>query len=122
MEQEEKKICKICGTDNLVQFISFGQMPVANAFLKKEDLDKPEFSYNMAVGFCENCKMTQLMDVVPYEKYIVPDETNKTNYAFFSSTSKFMEEHFAGIAKEIEEKFLDSDSKVLDIGSNDGIF
>lgn len=120
--EDEKKICPICLIKSLREFISFGQMPVANAFLKKEDLEKPEFKYEMKVGFCENCKMVQLTNIVPYEKYIVPDESGKTNYAFFSSTSKAMEEHFAEVAKEIEENFLQENSKVLEIGSNDGIF
>jgi len=121
--EEEKRICKICHTPNLIQFISFGQMPVANAFLKKEDLEKSEFKYEMKVGFCENCKMVQLINIVPYEKYIVPDINGKRNYPFFSSKStRAMEEHFADAAKEIENKFLDSNSKVLEIGSNDGIF
>lgn len=120
--EDEKKICPICLMKNLREFISFGQMPVANAFLKKEDLEKSEFTYEMKVGFCENCKMVQLTNIVPYEKYIVPDETGKTNYAFFSSTSKVMEQHFAEVAKEIEENFLQENSKVLEIGSNDGIF
>jgi len=122
MEELKKSICPLCHTYNLKQFISFGNMPVANAFLKKEDLEKPEFKYEMAVGFCENCKMVQLVNTVPYEKYIVPDEKGKTNYAFFSSTSSAMEQHFAEVAKEIENKFLNPTSKVLEIGSNDGIF
>ena len=96
-------------------------MPVANAFLSKEQLEKEEFLYPMEVGFCENCKMVQLVNIVPYEKYIVPDISGKRNYAFFSSTSKSMEEHFAELAKDIETKFLEKDSKVLEIGSNDGI-
>jgi len=32
-----------------------------------------------------------------------------------------MEQHFAEMAKEVEERFLTSDSKVLETGSNDGI-
>lgn len=117
----EKKHCPICRTQSLVKFISLGKMPVANAFLKKQDLEKPEYTYDMEVGFCENCKMVQLINVVPYDKYIIPDETGKTHYAFFSSTSKFMEKHFAEMAQEIEERFLDQGSKVLETGSNDGI-
>ncbi|MAH49333.1 hypothetical protein CMI37_26135 [Candidatus Pacearchaeota archaeon] len=118
----ERKECPICYTQNLVEFVNFGQMPIANAFLKKEQAFQPEFKYEMAVGFCENCKMVQLINIVPYDKYIVPDKTGKTNYAFFSSTSKFMEQHFAEIAREIEKKFLEPNSQVLEIGSNDGIF
>src|SRR3989344_379315 len=118
-------ICRICNINNLRTFISFGEMPVANAFLKKEEIQNfffVEYTYNMDVGFCENCRMVQLVNIVPYDKYIVPDETGKTTYAFFSSTSKVMEQHFAEIAKEIQEKFLNSSSKILEIGSNDGIF
>lgn len=96
-------------------------MPVANAFLKKEDLEKEEFFYSLEVGFCEKCKMVQLIEFVPYDKYIVPDENKKTHYLFFASTSKYMERHFAEFAKEIEERFLSKNSKVLEIGSNDGI-
>src|SRR3990167_7019741 len=121
---EQRKVCKICKTSNLAQFISFGEMPVANAFLKRSELEGffKEFKYEMTVGFCENCKMVQLINIVPYDKYIVPDQTGKTHYAFFSSTSKVMEQHFSEIAKEIEVKFLDVNSQVLEIGSNDAIF
>ncbi len=121
MSPEELKECKVCQKDTLLEFIDFGQMPAANAFLKKEDLDKPEFKYRMAVGFCQDCNMTQLVEVVPYDKYIVPDENSNTHYAFFSSTSKVMERHFAEMAKEVEERFLDDNKRVIEIGSNDGI-
>jgi len=112
--------CKIC-PGSLVPFLSLGKMPAANAFLKREDLKKEEFKFNLEVGFCKKCKMVQLTELVPYEKYIVPDNKNKTHYHFYSSTSKFMEIHFAHFAKEIEERFLTTDSQVLEIGSNDGI-
>ncbi len=108
-----------------MKFISFGKMPAANAYLKKEqfiDNNFKEYFYDMDVGFCENCKMVQLINIVPYDKYIIKDEKGKTNYAFFSSTSLFMEQHFAEIAREIEERFLDYNSKILETGSNDGIF
>ena len=113
--------CKICNNKTLEEFIDFGDMPAANAFLKKEDLDKPEYKYKMAVGFCHSCYMTQLINTVPYDKYIIPDEKGKTNYAFFSSTSKFMEKHFAKFTEEVETRFLEGNKKVVEIGSNDGI-
>ncbi len=113
--------CRICDSPNLIRFVSFGKMPVANAFLKREQIGREEFMYDMEVGFCEKCNMVQLINIVPYDKYIVPDETGKTNYAFFSSTSKAMSEHFALLAKEIEKRFLEQNSKVIEIGSNDGI-
>src|SRR3989304_1113952 len=115
---EQRKVCNICKTSNLAQFISFGEMPVANAFLKRSELEGffKEFKYEMTVGFCENCKMVQLINIVPYDKYIVPDQTGKTHYAFFSSTSVAMQEHFADLAHEVEQRFLDRNPKVLEIG------
>lgn len=121
MQDGELRNCRICHNNNLREFIDFGQMPVANAFLRKEDLEKQEYRYRMAVGFCEDCKMTQLIETVPYDKYIIPDEDSKTHYAFFSSTSAFMERHFAQMARGIEEKFLSDNPRVVEIGSNDGI-
>jgi len=121
MVEHQNLECKICSEKTLTEFIDFGQMPVANAFLKKEDFSKPEFTYRMAVGFCRNCNMTQLIEVVPYDKYIVPDENSHTHYAFFSSTSKVMEQHFADLAHEVERGFLRDNKKVVEIGSNDGI-
>jgi dTDP-4-dehydrorhamnose 3,5-epimerase-like enzyme len=117
----QRQTCKACKMPSLIKFISFGKMPIANAFVKPEDLEKPEYFYNMEVGFCENCKMVQLVEMPPYDKYIVPDSEGKTQYAFFSSTSSFMEKHFAELAREVESRFLTPDSKVLEIGSNDGI-
>jgi methylation protein EvaC len=116
-----KENCKICNNTSLEEFLTFGKMPVSNAFLIKEDLDKDEFYYNMAVGFCGECHMVQLIETVPYNKYIVPDDEGKTNYAFFSSTSNFMEEHFDDLAHEVENRFLLNNQRVLEIGSNDGI-
>ncbi|MBI2110306.1 class I SAM-dependent methyltransferase [Candidatus Woesearchaeota archaeon] len=112
--------CHIC-QGNLIPFLSLGKMPAANGFLKKEDLKKKEYLFHLQTGFCENCKMVQLTELVPYNKYIVPDKENKTHYAFFSSTSKFMEQHFAVFAQDIEKRFLKKGSQVLEIGSNDGI-
>jgi len=116
----ENKICRICNKPTLIGFLSFGKMPISSAFLKKEDLQKDEFFYNMDVGFCENCKMVQVLDPVPPEKYLVPDEQGKVSYAFTTSTSKVMETHFKDLARQLEKKFLTDNKKAMDIGSNDG--
>jgi len=120
--EQKKTECKICNSPNATEVISFGQMPVANAFLKEEDLKNEEFTYPMGVSFCPDCKMLQLTEVVPYSKYIVPDETGTRNYAFFSSSSnQAMKEHYANMASEITSRFLENKDQVLEIGSNDGI-
>ena len=51
--------CKILGT-KLKKIISFGKMPIANAFIQKNNFDK-EF-FEMEVGFSEKLSLLQLLD------------------------------------------------------------
>jgi|TARA_B100001964_G_scaffold109469_2_gene122385 methylation protein EvaC len=92
-------------------------MPIANAFLKKDDLKNPEFKFELAVGFCEKCTMVQLIDRV--NKRVMFNE----NYAYFSSVSKTMEEHFKNFSAELNNRFLGNEENLLvvEIGCNDGI-
>ena len=44
------------------------------------------------------------------------------NYAFFSKTSKYMQDHFKKYANWVNDNYLDqSDPFVVELGSNDGI-
>lgn len=96
------------------KFLSLGPTPLANGFLKKEQLQFRESYYPLDVYFCENCDLVQLMDVVPPEVMF-------RKYPYLSSMTNTLRTHFAMLAKEIVERFdLDSDSLVVDIGSNDG--
>lgn len=92
--------------------IDFGKMPIANAFLTKEQF-KDEFFYNMVLGYDPKTKAVGLVNTVPLEKMF------HGSYAFYSSTSKGMQAHFAQTA----EKLLPYAKKglVVELGSNDGI-
>ncbi len=87
------------------------------SFLKKENLDKPEFKFELATGFCPKCYMVQLVNVVPKEMMF------NENYAYFSSVSRTMEEHFKQFSEELMDRFLrEGDNPlVIEIGCNDGI-
>ena len=104
--------CKI--TNKIIEpFMSFGKMPIANGFVKKEDFDK-EFYFNMEVGFCEDLSLFQLND------HPKPELMFNEKYPFFSSSSELMKVHFKDYAEYINKNFLNSESKVIEIGSNDG--
>ncbi len=92
--------------------IDFGKMPIANAFLTKDQF-KYEFFYNMVLGYDPATHAIGLVNTVPPEKMF------HDHYAFFSSTSKSMANHF----KKTAEKLLPYAGKgmVVEIGSNDGI-
>lgn len=96
----------------LQSVIDFGQMPIANAFLAPEKFGS-EYFYNMVLGFDPKTKAVGLVNTVPPEKLF------HDHYAFYSSTSKGMQLHFAQTAKQllpIAKKGL-----VVELGSNDGI-
>ena len=108
------KKCLICSNE-FSPFIDFGSMPIANGFATKKEL-KNEYFFPMKVGFCENCNMVQLLEQPDREKMF------HDSYAFFSSTSNYMINHFKKFANSVSSlQNLDEKSFVVEIGSNDGI-
>ncbi len=96
------------------EFLSLGPTPLANSFLKENQLNSPEAVYPLDVYFCKHCELVQLVDVVPPEILF-------KNYIYVSGTSNTMRSHFTGLAGEVFGKSkLSVDSLVVDIGSNDG--
>ena len=106
--------CKILGTP-LTPFMSFGKMPIANGFLKKKDFKK-EFFFDLGVSFSEKCSLFQLTD------HPTPNQLFNSNYPFFTSSSDFMKLHFAKFANFLKKNYLKNNSKIIEIGSNDGTF
>jgi len=98
------------------KIISFGNMPIANGFLNPKDFVK-EYFFELAVAFCPTCKMFQLVEQ-PDPKMMFHD-----SYAFFSSTSKKMAEHFEVMANHYLTNFIldPKNTFVIELGSNDGI-
>ena len=106
--------CLICDS-KYSSFVDFGVMPIANAFATKEQI-KNEYTFPMKVGFCGNCNMVQLVEQPDREKMF------HENYAFFSSTSNYMKEHFKLFTNSVSElQDLNENSFVVEVGCNDGI-
>lgn len=96
-------------------FISFGRMPIANGFLREAEFSD-EFFFDLMVGFCPECLMVQLTQLVE------PERLYHQNYAYFSSTSAAMAEHFRGLARYAYAHVREpNDPFFVEIGSNDGI-
>jgi methylation protein EvaC len=106
--------CKFSGK-KINPFMSFGKMPMANAFLTKNQF-KNEFFYNLEIGFSENYYLLQVNDH-PSSKKIFND-----NYPFYTSKSNYMINHFKTFADWIKKNYLKDSSKVIEIGANDGTF
>lgn len=90
-------------------------MPIANGFLSPDQFAN-EYFFELEVGFCPNCTMVQLGELVDRERMF------HNHYPFYSSTSARMAVHFQRFAELVRENYLkSSDPFVVEIGSNDGI-
>jgi methylation protein EvaC len=107
-------ICKIT-KKKLKPFMSFGQMPIANGFLKKKDF-KREFFFKMEVGFSKDVSLFQLND------HPKPKLMFNKNYPFFTGSSKGMINHFKEYSYWIKKNYLKKSKNLIEIGSNDGTF
>jgi len=96
-------------------FMSFGKMPIANGFLQKENF-KNEFFFDLEVGFSEKICLFQLKD------HPTPEQMFNENYPFFTGSSQAMKAHFKEYADFIKKNFIKNNSKIIEIGSNDGTF
>ncbi|MBC8303299.1 MAG: class I SAM-dependent methyltransferase [Pelagibacterales bacterium] len=107
--------CRICSSQNLELILDLGVQPPANAFIKKEDLEKYEDKFPLRLYLCKECYLLQLLDIV--NKEILFKE-----YLYLTSASKPIVEHFKNYAFEVYEEFLKKceDPLVIEIGSNDG--
>ena len=109
-----KKTCRICEGTDLVQVLDLGSTPPANAYLKKEDLEKPERFFPLVLYFCRTCSLAQLLDVVDPEILF-------RDYHFLTSASSPSVAHFKQYAEDVILPLITSpDDLVVDIGGNDG--
>ena len=106
--------CKITNKE-IKPFMSFGKMPIANGFIRKEDFES-EFFFNMEVGFSEDLSLFQLKD------HPSPEQMFNSKYPFFTSSSEYMKIHFSKYATFIKDNYLNNNNKIIEIGSNDGTF
>ena len=105
--------CRSCNHKEFLEFISLKRQPPANAFLKEDDFDK-EISYPLDVTCCKNCLLVQLTE----ESYI-PRDKLFLDYAYASSISGGLRNHFTELANQLKSEF--NPKIVVDIGSNDGV-
>ena len=107
--------CRGCGDDGLTPVIAFGDVPLADVLLRREDLERTEPAYPLTLAFCGRCALLQLTHSVPGESLYGDD------YPYFSSVLGGLVEHFTKSARAlIGECRLGPQSLVIEPGSNDG--
>lgn len=108
--------CPLCGSHDLELVIDLGLHPLADTFLKKEYLNKPETRYPLQVLLCKGCGHAMNSYVVPItERYQAHD------YSYHSGNSKVSISHFNDMATEAIEKVgVKKGDLVVDIGGSVG--
>src|SRR5262249_12624020 len=107
--------CRVCSA-KIAPFMSFGRMPIANGFVPPDEANN-EYFFELAPVFCEACGMFQLLEQPRPEKMF------HEQYAFYSSTSRYMQAHFEAFAHAVMNTVLAEreDPFIVELGSNDGI-
>src|SRR3712207_4079725 len=106
--------CRFCGSALETDFVDLGSMPLANNFVTRDKLDKPEPHYPLHVKICTRCLLVQHNAIVLPEKIF-------TDYPYFSSYSAAWCEQACRYALTAKQRLgLGPASRVVEIGSNDG--
>jgi 2-polyprenyl-3-methyl-5-hydroxy-6-metoxy-1,4-benzoquinol methylase len=107
--------CRHCGSELRLPLIDLGMAPPSNAYLTREQLDKPEKRYPLRVLVCESCWLVQTED------YVGAGDLFTEDYAYFSSVSQTWLEHARDYVAAICERLhLGPKSLVAEIAANDG--
>ncbi|MGW3073412.1 methyltransferase domain-containing protein [Kitasatospora sp. NPDC001132] len=107
-------MCRVCGGP-VRQFFDFGRQPLSDAFVDPERVDE-EYFFRLAVGVCESCGMTQLLEEVARDRMF------HEAYPYHSSGSAHMRRHFEQTAARLSRDHLRGpDPFVVEIGCNDGV-
>ena len=95
------------------EFLDLGRQPIANKFLKEDEIND-EFFFDLKVVFDEETKLVSMKD------FVKPELMFNEDYKYNTSLSTPMVNHFKSTAEVLDTEF--SPKKVLEIGSNDGPF
>ncbi len=106
--------CRHCHADLDVTFCDLGMSPVANSFVRPEQVNAMEPFYPLHAYVCRSCKLVQL------QEFETPQEIF-SDYAYFSSFSDHWVAHAQRYVHDVIERFdISSESCVIEIASNDG--
>jgi SAM-dependent methyltransferase len=107
--------CRGCKSERLYLFLPLGDHPLANGFLREEQLAEPEPKFPLDCQVCLDCGLIQVDDHVPAGYF--------RHYVYIPSAAEAMHGHFEGLAEVVADRFIrGTDALTVDIGCNDGLF
>ncbi|CAK7061561.1 MAG: hypothetical protein DELT_01463 [Desulfovibrio sp.] len=107
--------CLFCNAPLKHLFVDLATCPPSNAFLTVEQCEEPEIFYPLRVYVCEKCLLVQS----PFYKQ--PQDIFDHDYVYHSSWSSSWGNHAKAYVEKVCERFgFDSNSLIIEVGSNDG--
>jgi SAM-dependent methyltransferase len=111
---EIKDKCRFCGEPLEYSFVDLGMSPLANSYIRPEQLGQMEPFFPLHAYVCSKCYLVQL------PVFESPEEIF-SDYAYFSSYSDSWLQHAKESANLMIDRYdLNVESKVIEIASNDG--
>jgi SAM-dependent methyltransferase len=108
------RTCRFCGAPLTLSLVDLGQQPLANAYLTREALARPEPRYPLHARVCGACRLVQVGAAVPPEAIF-------SDYAYFSSVATSWVAHAERYARDMTRRLgLGPGSRVVEVASNDG--
>jgi SAM-dependent methyltransferase len=109
------KSCRTCKSERLYLFLPLGEHPLANGFLRADQLEEPELKFPLDCRVCLDCGLIQVDDQIPAGYF--------RHYVYIPSAAEAMHGHFAGLARAVADRFISAPGDLtVDIGCNDGLF
>ena len=106
-----KNNCRLCNSSNLKTVYRLKKTPIGDDYTKKITKNK---LYDLKLNMCKKCKFVQLSNVINPNKVY-------GDYLYVTNTSAGLSEHFYKLGNIlIKKKIVSKQSKILEIGSNDG--
>src|SRR5262245_54505154 len=111
MTQTDSARCRGCGVILQCTFVDLGTSPLANSYIKAEQLNEIERVYPLHAYVCRECFLVQL------ESMTTPEEIF-SEYAYFSSYSDSWLDHARSYVDCVTTRFgLNGKSQVIEIAS-----
>jgi hypothetical protein len=111
IQSYNKKSCRLCNSRKLRTVYQLKKNPIGDDYTKKI---KKTRLYDLKLNICKKCKFVQLSNVINPNKVY-------GEYLYVTNTSAGLSQHFYELGNIlIKKKIVSKQSKILEIGSNDG--
>jgi SAM-dependent methyltransferase len=107
---EQRDMCRGCGTSAVRPFFDLGKLPLAGGFLDESQIETEE-RYPLLVSVCDHCGLVQIVSPVDPEILF-------QDYSFATGTIPGLVSHFEAYAEWISVNLRPK--SVIEFGCNDG--